>query len=138
MANEQDITFGVNKYGEPDLLNLKNSVAQQIINALFMIPGNLPSLPHIGVNIKKYFYRTDTEFVSSEIEGKLKEACGSIISGVVINSVNFTIIPTSSGDSIFLLVVNVLLPNETKPSVLGISMKEEKQLVKFNFAFQDN
>lgn len=138
MAGEKDVTFDVDKYGNPHLLTFKESIAQQIINALFMVPGNLPSLPHVGVNIRQYFYKTDTEFVSSEIEQKLKEACGLIISGVVINSVDFSVQTTSTGQAIFLLMIRILFPNSKNESVLGISLKDEKKLVKFNFAYSSD
>ena len=135
MAGTRDVTFTFNKYGDPALLDLKETIAQQIINALFMVPGNLPSLPHIGVNIKQYLYKTDTSYVSYEIEQKLKEACGTIISGVVINSVDFSVHTTSTGQAIFLIMVRITSPNTTTDSVLGVSVVQSNDIVKFNFEY---
>lgn len=138
MAGEKDVTFFFNKYGDPELLELKESIAQQIINALFMVPGNLPSLPHIGVNIKQYLYRTDTSYVSAEIENKLKEACGLIISGVVINSVDFSVQKTSKGEAVFLIMIRITFPNTNDDTILGVSVVQTNDIVKFNFAYAGN
>lgn len=137
MAEEKDVTFEFNKYGDQKLLDLKESVAQQIINALFMVPGNLPSLPHIGVNIKQYLYKTDTSYNSTEIEQKLKEACGTVICGVVINSVDFSVQKTSNGQSVFLIMVRITFPNNIN-SILGVSVVQANEIVKFNFAYAGN
>ena len=138
MAGEKDVTFLFDKYGDPELLELKESIAQQIINALFMVPGNLPSLPHIGVNIKQYLYRTDTSYVSAEIEQKLKDACGVVICGVVINSVDFSVQTTSNGQAVFLIMVRIAFPNTKDDTILGVSVVQTKDIVKFNFAYAGN
>ena len=137
MASQQDVSFNFNKYGDPELLNLKESVAQAIANALFMVPGNLPTMPHIGVNIRQYLYRSDTDYVSTEIEDKLKAACGNIIYGVIINSVDFSIQKTTKGESVFLIMVRVSFPNDIN-SILGLSVLHNQDVVKFNFAYFDD
>ena len=134
MSHEKDVTFNFNKYGDPELLSDKETVAQQIINALFMVPGNLPSLPHIGVNIKQYLYKTDTELSSVEIEQGLKASCGTVINGVVINSVDFSVQTTSTGQSVFLVMVRITFPNNEE-SILGVSVVQSNDHVKFNFAY---
>lgn len=133
---QQDITFNLDKYGAPEMLDFKTSVAQQIINALFMIPGNLPSMPTIGVNIRQYLYKVDTDYVSSKIESDLKAACGSIISGAYIGTVDFSVQTTSTGQAVFLIMVRVTFPNEEE-SVLGVSIQDSKDRIKFNFAYAD-
>ena len=136
MINEREATFRFNKYGNPELLPLKESVAQAIINALFMVPGNLPSMPHIGVNIRQYLYRSDVDYVSSDIEASLKAACGTIIHGVVINSVDFSIQKTSDGQAVFLIMIRIVFPQNTE-SILGVSVVQSNDIVKFNFAYNN-
>ena len=134
---QKDITFNLNKYGNPEMLDVKTSVAHQIVNALFMVPGNLPSMPTIGVNIRQYLYRYDTDYVSSEIEAKLKEACGSVISGAFVDSVDFSVQKTSKNESVFLILVRVTFPDNNE-ELLGISVKENKDdTINFNFDYAD-
>ena len=52
----REITFKIDKYKKPVLLNTKESLAQTIINALLMVPGNLPGNPLVGVNVMQYLY----------------------------------------------------------------------------------
>ena len=138
METGKGVTFNFNKYGKPEMLDLRESIAQSIVNALFMVPGNLPSLPHIGVNIRQYLYRADTEYVSAEIEGSLKAACGSIIHGVVINSVDFSVHKAPDGQSVFLIMIRLVFPSTSSESVLGVTVAHKKEMVKFNFAYADN
>ena len=146
LANEKDVSFKFNKYGEPELLSLKDSVAQQIVNALFMVPGNLPSLPHIGVNIRQYLYKNEAEISSSDIEQKLKDACGVMMSSVVIKSVDVSVQLSSNKQAVFLVMVSLAFPKNmsdkdttNKPNndtVLGVSVvKDDNHVVKFNFAY---
>ena len=62
MAGQKGTVFGVDKYKEPKLLDRKDTIANAIIDACFMVPGNLPSLPHVGVNIRQYFYKEEIVF----------------------------------------------------------------------------
>lgn len=138
MAEKYEVTFGTDKYGDPELLDYKTSIAQQIVNALFLVPGNLPSLPKAGVNIKKYMYMSQEELEASApiIKSDLKYTCGAVMSDVVIGGIDFSVQTSSKGEAVFLLIVTVTFPKE-ETSVLGISIVDSKDRVRFNFDYAD-
>lgn len=137
MANNvKDVSFGFNKYKEPDLKSLKESVANSIVNACFMVPGNLPGLPTVGVNIKQYFYKEESELSADKITADVQYACGKLISGASIIAVDFSVQKTTYGDYIFLLIIKVNFP-EDGDQLLGVMMTQQDNRVKFNFEYMD-
>ena len=137
MANNvKDVSFGFNKYKEPDLKSLKESVANSIVNACFMVPGNLPGMPTVGVNIKQYFYKEESELSADKITADVQYACGKLISGASIIAVDFSVQKTTYGDYVFLLIIKVNFP-EDGDQLLGVMMRQEDNRVKFNFEYMD-
>jgi len=134
--NVKDVSFGFNKYKEPDLKSLKESVANSIVNACFMVPGNLPGLPTVGVNIKQYFYKEESELSADKITADVQYACGKLISGASIIAVDFSVQKTTYGDYIFLLIIKVNFP-EDGDQLLGVMMTQQDNRVKFNFEYMD-
>lgn len=135
MANDKDVSFAFNKYNEAELSERRTTVANTVINACFMIPGNLPSDPTKGVNIKQYFYKEQDAISTEKIRNDLIAACGQIICGATIGSVDFSVQKIGDGDTIFLLIIMVTF-NPGEQEMLGITMKQtSKDYVKFNFDY---
>lgn len=135
MAGNKDALFGFDKYKQAELGDRKTAIANAVINACFMIPGNNPSLPHVGVNIKQYFYKEQSAISSDKIKQDIEDACGNIICGATIGAVDFSFQKTADSDMIFLLIVMVKF-SQTEQEILGITMKQkEDNYVKFNFDY---
>ncbi len=135
MAGQKGTVFGVDKYKEPKLLDRKDTIANAIIDACFMVPGNLPSLPHVGVNIRQYFYKEETAISSDKIKKDLETCCGRTISGATIENVDFSAQRTTNNEYIFLLIIMIKFsPGEQE--LLGIAMKPTKDnYVHLNFEY---
>ena len=133
--NEAEVSFSFNKYKQPELLDLRQSVANIICNALFMVPGNIPSMPTKGVNIQQYFYKEESYLSSDKIRSDLEDCCGKSICGATIGNVDFSTQQTTTGDTIFVLIIVVSFDAGEK-EMLGIAMKQTKDsYVKFNFDY---
>ena len=137
--NECEVSFGFNKYKNPELLDLRNSIANTIANALFMVPGNLPSTPLKGVDISQYFYKEESEVSADVIKRDLIATCGMLPGGASISTVDYSIQPTTTGQNVFLLIVKVAF-NSGDESLLGIGMRQNinnKDIIDFNFDYVD-
>ena len=135
MAGQKDVTFEFDKYLQPRLLERKNAVATAIINALFMVPGNLPSMPTVGVDITQYFYKEENSLSAAKIQTDLEACCGKSICGAILGNVDFSVQKTTTGDFVFLLIIRVKF-SPTDDELLGITMKKTKDsYVKFNFDY---
>lgn len=133
--HDRDVSFSVNKYKQADMKDRKTTIANTIINACFMVPGNNPSLPLAGVNIKQYFYKEENAISSDKIKRDIEATCGKIICGAAIGAVDFSVQTTTTGEVVFLLIIMVKFsPDEEE--MLGITMQQtQDKYVKFNFDY---
>ena len=135
-AHEKSVSFGVDKYNKPTLGDKKTMIAQAIINACFMVPGNLPSMPTIGPNIKQYFYKEEHEISKEKLKADIEAACGKTIAGASITGIDFSTQKTTTGDTVFLLCVILSYGSET--TTLGVVMQDKQDHVNFKFAYTDD
>ena len=134
--NEAEVTFSFNKYKKPELLNLRKSVAEIIYNALIMVPGNIPSMPESGCNIRQYFYQEDSAVSGDKIKFDLINTCGYLPGGATITNVDCSTQTDTDGATVFLLIIKISFPSEDGDTALGIILKENsKQNDKINFNF---
>ena len=134
--NEAEVTFSFNKYKKPELLNLRKSVAEIIYNALIMVPGNIPSMPEAGCNIRQYFYQEDSAVSGDKIKFDLINTCGYLPGGATITNVDCSTQTDTDGVTVFLLIIKISFPSEDGDTALGIILKEDsKQNDKINFNF---
>lgn len=135
MPGTKGAVFGFDKYHEPALLSRKDTIAHAILDACFMVPGNLPTLPHIGVNIRQYFYKEQSAISTEKIKADLEQCCGQSICGATIESVDFSTQKIANNEYIFLLIL-VIRFSPTDKELLGITMKQtQDNYVNFNFEY---
>ena len=131
-----ETSFDFDMYDNPKQLNLRDTVANTIINALFVESGNNPAMPNLDINIRKYFYSYEEDLNGDLIKRDVENACGNLPGGATIDSVDFSIQDTTANDKVFLIVIKISIAvNDTK--ILGIMLKDEKDIVRFNFDYVD-
>lgn len=132
--DRREITFKIDKYKKPVLLSTKESIARIIINALLMVPGNLPGNPLVGVNIMQYIYRKVDDVNTTQIMENLQFAVGDILGDTVLDDVSVASVRDPEGD---ILVVNVRLrmPDAREDDTLVVLLKKTDDRVHFNYKF---
>lgn len=70
-----DVTFEVDEFNRPKLLNSSETIKNVIMFLLYSKPGQIPSLPSIGMNIEKYLYEDFNSLDTTEIERNLSDQC---------------------------------------------------------------
>ena len=132
--DRREITFKIDKYKKPVLLSTKESIARIIINALLMVPGNLPGNPLVGVNIMQYIYRKVDDVNTTQIMENLRFAVGDTLGDTVLDDVSVASVRDPEGD---ILVVNVRLrmPDAREDDTLVVLLKKTDDRVHFNYKF---
>lgn len=130
----KEVSFDLNKHNKPKLLSDRESVVQLITMALFMVPGNIPSLPKVGVNVNQYLYKSSDEFNEQKLIADLEFSCGALLNGgVYITNVRFRIVETVNGP-VFILAMDVDgVGEEDNTLIMGLQKKDE--VVSFNYEF---
>lgn len=75
----QDVDFYMDEFGKPTTYSEKDSIAKMILNLLLMKPGNLPSEPFMGVDIRKYLYMREDEIDVNELKNAIYNSCHSLL-----------------------------------------------------------
>lgn len=130
----REITFKIDKYKKPVLLNTKESLAQTIINALLMVPGNLPGNPLVGVNVMQYLYRKIDDVDSNKIMEDLRFAIGETLGDTVLDDVSIASVRDPEGD-ILVVTIRLRMPDTREDDSLVVLLKKKDDRVHFNYKF---
>lgn len=136
-ANHQhSVSFEFDKYNKPKLLSLKDSIASDIINAIIMKPGNLPSRPTEGVDFFDMIaYQEEDASLGEIIQARIESTCGQLPGGAYIMATDVSTQETVDGDLVALLLIKLSIPKEEKDSILGVALSKSNDAVKFNFDY---
>lgn len=135
MGGNREVTYTVDRHGKPALLNEKESMAQEVINGIFMVPGNIPNIP-VGVDIERYLYESSID--PEDISGKLEKTCGSSFMSNNVTHVDCGI-STYEGMAAFWLQVHMGVDkNRDAADALGLVITKQDDAVRFNHQFMSD
>jgi hypothetical protein len=116
---KNEVGFGLNPFQKVDVLNKKDSIAQIIKNILFLRPGQIPSMPFIGVDIAKYINPMIDNGQLEDLGERMTTQCRELIpymefTGITAQSVVVNnrqtiviVIPLNIGDTDEMMVIGV-------------------------------
>jgi hypothetical protein len=108
MAILPELALNLNNFQQQKILSINDSVAQILINLFLMRPGNLPSLPHIGINLPDYLYRTAGEINVDELKNTIATQCNELLNGVVTGEIDVIFLPDYKGQPMLIVAVEIL------------------------------
>lgn len=128
-----EISFEMDKYNKPVYLSKRESVAQIVVNALFMKPGNNLSHPDRYVDIERYLSKPVDTIDSLQILGDLKKTCGDDLIGNEISSLTFDVVK-SEDKEYALIMVNLTIDNTE--DIMAIALQREKDnVIRYQYSF---
>lgn len=131
----REVTFDIDKRREPVLLSEEDTIANTIIMALFLKPGQNPALSDAGVDIRKYIYKTTDEINSSQIRADLVKTCGNQL---INTSIRNLAIASQVIDNVPSMIIQLNLIVSGEDRILAIGMQElSKNRVHLNYKFVD-
>ena len=141
MALPRDIGFDKDNFQKSRIFNETDSLINYILNILLMRPGNMPSMPEIGVNIGQYIQpsmqkKLDTEF----IKGLIVSNCESILPYLVSEELIVSIVRDSLNRDVLLIKIPLVVENESKveKDVYYAFYRNELNELEFNFLVDDD
>ena len=141
MALPRDIGFDKDNFQKSRIFNETDSLINYILNILLMRPGNMPSMPEIGVNIGQYIQpsmqkKIDTEF----IKGLIVSNCEAILPYLVSEELIVSIVRDSLNRDVLLIKIPLVVENESKveKDVYYAFYRNELNELEFNFLVDDD
>ena len=129
----RETNFTTDKYNNPVYLSKRDSIAQDIGNALFMKEGNNISHPDRFVDIEQYLNKPADTVDELKILTDLQKTVGENV-GNCVKSLTFNNIKMESGEDVALLLIKLMVDNTE--DLLAITLQREKDnIVRYQYNF---
>lgn len=130
--------FGENNFGSPKSLSRKESVVQTIVNLFFLRPGNLPSMPTMGIDVPQYMYKTEEDLDVESLKEKIFTQCSALGTEIAIGEIQILLTEhRGQGVLLFILPITGDFSEEYTDSVLVLAFRSEAERVLYNYKFED-
>lgn len=132
---KSEVDFGLDDFGSQKILSPKESVAQLLFNLLFMRPGQMPSMPNIGINIKKYLYQFEEDLDVNSLRAEISQQCSEIMPYLNTSNMALTV-QEYQGHPLLLLVLPITIDDESSTLIAGFqNVNTKTDTVKFSYTF---
>lgn len=131
---KSEVGFGKDNFGKPKQYNIRDSISLLILNILLMKPGNMPSLPYIGVDVKSYLYKNEDEIDPEELKQKIYSQCHEMFIYLVSSDIRI-FITSEQGSNILLIYLPIQIDNQND-AILYSFQNDVNGNVEYNYAFE--
>ena len=100
----KEVGFGNDKMGKPLMYSNIDSLGQALYNIFVMVPGSLPSLPRVGVNIKKYMPRLEGHVNTEQRRDDIFYSCSELLTFIKVSDVHIQEVEQANGLTLVVLV----------------------------------
>lgn len=136
MSGLSEVNFGFDNFQQPKTLSPRDSIAQVILNLFMMRPGNMPSNPDIGIDIRQYMYRLEGDIDVEELKEKIFTQCSELLAFVSIGEIQVLVTP-HEGQSILLVILPLVGFDEEDDASLIMGFRNDaNNEVLFNYQFE--
>ena len=132
---KREVAFGVDSFGKPKVLSDRDSLAQLIINILYLRPGQLPSMPMLGIDIYNYITPSVGEEGLNNLSTHITKQC-SVLAPYIELTGTYVKLMTYQGRPILLIIIPISYEGKTETLLVG-ARKDTNGRVIFNYEFDD-
>lgn len=134
LKNELD--FGFDNFGKQKVLSQSETIAQLILNILLMRPGQMPSMPHIGIDIRKYLYRFEDELDSDALKQDITRQCSALIPFIDLSGLRLMVV-NYKGEGVLMIIVPLSITGTQQDLLIGFKKNADSGDIVFNYQFED-
>ena len=131
MAIGKEYLFSLNDFQQPKSIDDLEAIGQMILNLFFMRPGNIPSMPHIGINLPQYLYKLQGDFDPEEIKQQIYNQCAELMAYITLGEVRIFTTVYKGQD---VLIVSVPVVGTDTTILYGLTKTQND--VSYNMQFQ--
>lgn len=132
---KHEVAFGVDSFGKPKVLSDKDTIAQLIINILYLRPGQLPSMPMLGIDIYNYITPSVGEEGLNDLSAYITSQCAALAPYIELTGTSAKLM-TYQGKPILLIIIPITINGESETLLVG-ARKDTNGRVIFNYEFDD-
>lgn len=135
---KSELNFGLDNFGKQATMTQAQTIAQMLINLFLMRPGQIPSLPHLGIDIRQYLYKFDNEIDISDIKNQISSQCPDLMQYIDLANMQLILFPYKNESIIYLFVpLSVEVAKNTAISI-GFKKTNASNEITFNYQINNN
>ena len=135
---KSELNFGLDNFGKQAMMTQAQTIAQMIVNLCLLRPGQLPSLPHIGINIRQYMYRFEEDIDVSVIKDQISKQCVDILPYIDVSNMQMILFPYKNESILYLFIpLSVEVADNTAISI-GFKKSNTNKEITFNYKINNN
>ena len=128
-----ELNFGLDSFGKQSVMTQAQTIAQMLVNLFLMRPGQLPSLPHIGINIRQYMYKFEDEIDVSYIRSQISSQCSDLLSYIDLPNMQLILFPYKNESILYLFVPLSVAVAENTALSIGFKKNNKNNEITFNY-----
>lgn len=133
-----ELNFGIDAFGKQATMTQAESIAQMLVNLFLMRPGQLPSLPHIGINIRQYMYKFEDELDVTYIKNQISSQCPDLMQYIDLPNMQLILVPYKNDSILYLFVPLTLAVAENTAISIGFKKSSTNNEITFNYKINNN
>lgn len=130
MAGLKEVAFGVDDFQREIVLSPEESLKQILFNMFVMRPGQLPSQPRKGIDIRSYLYKTEDEIDTNELKQKILFNCSDLLTYLTLDDIVINVFDWQGQGVLFILLP---LKRDNDEAILMTFQGDDKDNILFNF-----
>jgi len=134
---KSEVTFGIDNFGEPASMSQADTIAQMIVNLLLLRPGQLPSLPHIGINVRQYLYKFEEDISTADIKNKISNQCAELLAYIDVNSMQVILLPYKNESILYFFIPLSVKVAENTAISIGFKRNTITNNITYNYTINN-
>lgn len=82
-----EVDFGIDVFGRPKVYSDAETIARIFINNLYLEEGQFPSMPHIGIGLRKILNKNFEDIDMEELIGKMQSQSKELFPHIDVGSI---------------------------------------------------
>lgn len=136
MAIKSEVSFGVDNFGKSKILTDVDTVATLLLRLFLLRPGQLPSQPHIGININKYLYKFADDIHVEQLRSEILEQAPYMMQYLDMPSMQMFV--QQEDEQSILYIYAPMIVDRSKAIAFGFKKPKSTNIITFNYKVTDN
>lgn len=133
MDYKKEIDFGINDVGKANVKDVVKSIADDILTLLVMRPGDIPSMPHLGVDIERYIYELNETIRENDLKDIIFNQCNDLFGILLLGNIQIIDQNHEDGTSTLLIYIPIVIDNVEQDAAVYIFDKGREAKVKLSY-----
>lgn len=120
MSIGKEIGLDIDDFDQQRVFTDKDTVARLMMNILFMKPGHLPNLPHIGIDINQYLYKQEDGFDTNDLKNRIATQSMELMPYMLTGEISIKF-SEHNGVQFLLIGIPISLDSDEEMLLIGLS-----------------